>query len=180
MRALIAPVVFVLLICGSASAQTDKRIDNIRKLAQEADRKIAECEASGDTSTTFLTEVKVNRNNGPYPAVGIYDSTVKIYYTFGDREKNPYPDRLLKAIVTTQRSSRTEISELLFDASGSLVFFYRKTEELDLRIYYDRGKVFKITDGDKALTGKNATENESAAASMSRQVLAMFRNSLEL
>lgn len=180
MRTLIASLVFVLFICGFANGQTDKRVESIRKLAQEADRKIAECEANGDTSTTFLTEVKVNRNNGPYPAVGIFDSTVKIYYTFGDREKNPYPDRLLKAIVTTHRSSRTEISELLFDASGALVFFYRNADEREVRIYYDRGKVFRIMNGDKPLTGSDASQNASAAASLSRQIVAMFRNSLEL
>lgn len=179
MKTLVTSAVFVLFFfCGLVNAQPDKRVDAIRKLAQEAEQKVAECETNGEASTTFLTEVKVNRNNGSYPAVGIYDSTVRIYYTFGDRERNPYPDRLLKAIVTTRRASRTETSELLYDNAGALVFFYRKTDDLDLRVYFDRARVFRMTNGDKALTGKEAIANESLAKSLSGQVVTIFRNSL--
>ena len=113
---------FVLMV----SAQTEKRIEEIKKIYRETTEKIAECEAQGEYSTTYLSELVVNKNNGSYPAVGIFNSDFKFYYTYGDREKNPYPNNLLKITVTTKRSAQTEFSEYLFRRARQILPLSRR------------------------------------------------------
>ncbi len=173
---------FILLLLSAAAAiagQTDKRIDAIRTVARETDRMITECEADGETSTTFLAELVVNKNNGSYPAVGIYRSTAKFYYTFGDREKNPYPDRLLKIVVETKRSARVELAEYLFDGRGRLIFYFGREDDVDRRIYFDDGKMFRALEGEKVISGNDAKTVADRALAESRRLTAMFRESLK-
>lgn len=177
-------LVFVILLLSCASfsfSQTEKRIEEIRKVYQEVNKKAAECEVNGDTSTTFLTEMIVNKNDGSYPAVGIYKTTVKFYYTFGDREKNPYPDRLLKIMVTTNRSDRTENSEFLFDEKGGLIFHFEKKDDLEKRVYFNLEKPIKILQGEKTLPVSNKQEAESVKIILKEmsKLVKIFLNSLE-
>lgn len=172
-------LVFIILLLCSVSfsfSQTEKRIEEIRKIYQEVNKKAAECEENGDTSTTFLTEMIVNKNSGPYPAVGIYKTTVKFYYTFGDREKNPYPDRLLKITVTTNRSNRTESSEFLFDEKGRLIFYFEKKDDVERRVYFEVEKPIKFLQGEKIIL-TNA-ELIKAILGESKKLTGIFRNSL--
>ena len=169
----------VALSCG-LGAQTDKRIEAIRQTYQQVNQQIAECEANGEYSTTFLSELVVNKNNGPYPAVGIYQSVIKFYYTFGDREKNPYPDRLLKITVTTKRSDRTEAAEFLFNPAGQLIFYYEKKESGELRDYLAGERPLKIAHGEAtAEVSKLGEAALTRAILKEKQKLAgIFRHSL--
>jgi hypothetical protein len=120
----------------------------------------------------------VNKNNGPYPAVGTYKTTVKFYYTFGDREKNPYPDRLLKIVVATDRAAATETVEYLFDERGNLIFYFEKKED-ERRIYFTGEKAFRILPGEKVLpvSGGPAALIETILAEK-RKLSRIFANSL--
>ncbi|MBK7708431.1 MAG: hypothetical protein IPN69_15830 [Acidobacteria bacterium] len=170
---------FILFSAASALfAQTDKRIDAIRDVARQVDKMVAECESDGETSSTFLTELVANKNNGSYPAVGIYNTRVKFYYTYGDREKNPYPDRLLKIVIETKRSAMTESAEYLFDESRRLIFFFGKDSEKETRIYFAAGKMFKTMDGERAVVGNAANTASNKALAESRRLVAMFQESL--
>jgi hypothetical protein len=174
-------ITFVFILVSAASAviaQTDKRIEAIRDVARQVDRMVAECESNGGTSSTFLTELVVNKNSGSYPAVGIYRSTVKFYYTFGDRERNPYPDRLLKIVVETKRSAMTESAEYLFDESRRLIFFLSKDSEKERGIYFAAGKMFKMMDGERPVIGSAANTASNKTLAESRRLAAMFRESL--
>lgn len=152
MKRVLILIILLIGISDLAFSQTEKRIEEIRKIYQEVNKNVAECEANGDTSTTFLTEMTVNKNNGSYPAVGIYKTTVKFYYTYGDREKNPYPNRLLKIMLTTNRSNRTETSEYLFDEKGQLIFYFEKKEDGERRIYLSLEKPIRFLQGEKSVS----------------------------
>ena len=173
----------MILALGSISitlAQSDKRIEEIRNLYQEVNKKAAECEANGETSDTFLLEVVVNKNNGSYPAVGIYRSVIKFYYTYGDREKDPFPKRLLKIVVTTNRSAAVEVTEFLFNENGLPVFYFEKVDN-EKRVYVDGGKPIRMIDGTKQLElkSKRATELEREINRRMQRLLPVFYNSLE-
>ena len=133
-------------------SQTDKQIEQIRKYYQETSKNIEECEKNGKFSDTFLLEMIVNKNGGSYPAVGIYKTTVNFYYTFGDREKNPYPNRLMKIMVTTNRSAITENTEFLFDEKGHLIFYFKKKEDVERRVYFSLEKPIKSLQGEKSVS----------------------------
>jgi hypothetical protein len=176
--------VLILLLgfgCFSAAfSQSDKRIEETRRIYQETNKKIAECEANGDTSTTFLTEMFINKNNGPYPAVGIYKTVIKFYYTFGDREKNQYPDRLLKINLTTNRAAMTENYEFLFNEQGQLIFYFEKKDG-ELRVYFAQGKPILLLEGEKRLDlkSKRAAEFSQNIFRQQQNLEMIFRNSLE-
>jgi len=170
---------FVLMV----SAQTEKRIEEIKKIYRETTEKIAECEAQGEYSTTYLSELVVNKNNGSYPAVGIFSSDFKFYYTYGDREKNPYPNNLLKITVTTKRSAQTEFSEYLFNPSGQLIFYYEKMDENpenERRFYFASEKLIKSLKGEKntSINGREEIAAVKTILSDKRKLAEMFQNSL--
>lgn len=171
----------ILFFAGTAFSQsTDKRIDDIRERYLRVNGLIAESEKEPEYSSIFLTEIVVNKNNGSYPAVGAYNSTVKFYYTFGDREKNPYPDRLLKIVVSTKRSARIESMEYLFDEIGKLIFCFEKSDDRERRMYFNSGRLIRFSDGE--LVSKSAGTNETNAAKTAidqlKKLEVIFKNSL--
>lgn len=169
-------IVLLLSCVGFSFSQTDRRIEEIRKIYQEVNRKAAECEVNGDTSTTFLTEMIVNKNDGSYPAVGIYKTTVKFYYTFGDREKDPYPNRLLKIMMTTNRSDRTENTEFLFDEKGKLIFYFEKKDDSEKRVYFNAEQPIKSLQGEKSVSIN--MEFIKSILSEKKKLIGIFQNSL--
>lgn len=176
MKRVLILIILLISISDLAFSQTEKRIEEIRKIYQEVNKNVAECEANGDTSTIFLTEMVVNKNNGSYPAVGIYKTTVKFYYTFGDREKSPYPNRLLKIMLTTNRSNRTETSEYLFDAKGLLIFYFEKKEDKEQRGYFNLEKPIKLLQGEKSASIDS--EFIKSMLSEKKKLVGIFQNSL--
>ena len=83
-------VLLVLGVFGTVSVshaqQVDKRVEEIRKLYAEVNQQIAEHEKHSEESSIYMNELVVNKSRGSWPAVGIYEVTMKFYYTFGDRE----------------------------------------------------------------------------------------------
>lgn len=164
----------------SVSAQTDKKIEQIRKIYIETNQKIAESNENGEVSPVFLTELIVNKNVGSYPAVGNFRSVVKFYYTYGRREKNPYPNRLLKAEMEINRAARTENYEYLFNETGRLIFYFERKDDQEMRVYFSAEKPVKILRGEK-----DVRLNETAATDLLKKVLiekrrlvSVFSNSL--
>ena len=101
----------LVVLAAAAAAQTDRRIEAINQLVQKTDADVAKSEQEPEYSNIYLTELAVNKGNGSYPAVGVYRPVVKFYYTYGDREKHPYPNRLVKSVVSVDRSDRHEQTE---------------------------------------------------------------------
>ena len=133
-------------------AQTDRRIEAINKLRAKIDQDIAASEAEPEYSNIYLTELAVNKNNGSYPAVGVYRPAVKFYYTYGDREKEPYPNRLLKIVVAVARSDRQEYSEFVFNESEQMVFYLDKKDDVERRVYFAAGRAIRFEQDGRVLS----------------------------
>jgi hypothetical protein len=172
---------FVYLGSSDVSAQAnDSRIDRIRNAYRQVNDQIAESEKSPEFASIFVIELEVNKHNAPYPAVGVFTSTARFYYTFGDREKNAYPDRLLKVVVTTRRAARAENAEYLYDPAGKLIFAFEKTDDAERRFYFDINKLIRYQEGQTVLA-MNAPATRSAGSAIlkeSDRLSAIFRNAL--
>lgn len=159
-----AAILILLLLPGGlagnsrAVAQASGQIEAINQLRQKTDKEIAQSEQSPETSTTFLTELAVNKNLSPYPAVGTYKTVARFYYTFGDREQDPYPNRLLKIVISTDRSGRKERSEFVFDEAEQLVFYFEKKDDLERHVYLSSEKPIRFQQGERALSLRNKAQ----------------------
>lgn len=172
----------LLLFCGLfVFAQTEKQIDAIKRIYKETNEKVAECEENGEYSSTFLSEMVVNKNNGSYPAVGTFKSVFKFYYTYGNREKNPYPNRLLKIIIETKRAANSEKYEYLFNEKENLVFYFEKKEDTEFRVYYSNEKPIKFLKGtqEMPLSDKNINEKVKNSLTEKKKLVNIFFNSFD-
>ncbi|MCM3871479.1 MAG: hypothetical protein ND895_12415, partial [Pyrinomonadaceae bacterium] len=121
-------------------AQTDRRIEQIKQQYERVNAQIAESETS-DGSELYLNELIVNKNGRSWPAVGIYEIVYRFYYGFGDREKDPYPNTLVKVTVSTRRSGDRVYAEYLFNRAGQVIFYYEKDQmQIEHRHYYHSEK----------------------------------------
>ncbi len=179
--------IFVLLLLlaavvgnSRAVAQSSPQIEAINSICKKTDEAIAQSEAEPDASTTFLTELTVNKNLSPYPAVGIYKTVAKFYYTFGNREKDPYPNRLLKIVVSTDRSDRNEQSEFFFDEAEQLVFYFEKKDNVERHVYFSSEKPIRFQQGERDLSLRNRAQKSVVANVLNDKanLIEIFRRSL--
>ena len=172
MNTYLRTIVSILIILTTAcvtviSAQTDKRIEEIRDLYTQTNEAIAIAEKEAPYSEIYVVDLSVNKTGNSYPAVGTYSNISRFYYTFGDREKDPYPNRLMKINVVTKRAAMITNSEFLFNAAGQLVFGFVKTdgeEARETRLYFAAGQLIRLLDGERDVNIKNRNAIETAAA----------------
>lgn len=154
----------VFVVHGQA---TDKRIDDIRSLYTSTNSAIEVAEREAPYSHIYVVELTVNKTGNQYPAVGTYSNISKFYYTYGDREKDPYPSRLLKISVVTKRSAMITNSEFLFDARGQLVFGFVRvdgTRQRETRMFFAAGRLIKMLDDEKDVNIRLRSVQDTAAA----------------
>lgn len=155
----IAGTLFFVFAASSAPAQTSaKKVGEIKKIIAERDR-MAEKAEGEEYSNVFIVELKVNPKENQYPAVGTFTSTAKFYYTYGDREKNPYPNTLVKIAITTRRSSTTEQTSVYFRGGGEMVLYSKwieGDEPSDRRVYMLAGLPVQFEKEGKAVPVKSA------------------------
>ncbi len=179
---------FILAICAICSApfygqSDDRRIEAIDRIANQINEQIGDSEKIEESNGIYCNELLVNKENKSWPAVGIHRSVIRMYYTFGDREKNPYPNRLLKISITTNRSDRQEYAEYVFNPAEKLIYYLKKLDDQavnEQRLYFDSNRLIRRTTG-----GKNVTVSHRfslAAARMAqrehRKLYQLFLNSL--
>ena len=164
---LILTVFFAPLLAQNVN--TDARITEIRRLYDDTNRQIEQAQEDYGASDIYLNEIVVNKGGTSYPAVGIYRKTIRFFYTFGDREYNPYPDRLIKITVTTERSARHEYAEFVFDANGLLAFAFEKDDESETRYYFSEGRLIRILRGSDVIPDPGPDEKSSAQAIVARK-----------
>lgn len=158
-------IVVLGAISHASAQQSDRRIEEIRRLYKEVTEQIATAEQEKPYSTIFCDELVRNINENPWPAIGIFKSVTKAYYTFSRREGEPYPNKLLQITVTTQRSDRQEYAEYLFNSAGQLVFSFQKQGEgpsVETRYYFGNGRPIRLSRDQKTL--KIPTANDLKAA----------------
>lgn len=176
-----------LLICTVFAVQaqtTDKRVDDIRSLYTSTNSAIEVAEREAPYSDIYAVELTVNKTGNQYPAVGTYSNISKFYYTYGDREKDPYPSRLLKVNVVTKRSAMITNSEFLFDARGQLVFGLVRvdgTRQRETRLYFAAGRLIKMLDDEKDVNIRLRAVQDTAAAFKreSTRLIGLFNASLK-
>lgn len=163
---------------------SDKRIDEIRRLDRQANLRIAESESVDEGTGLFCNELVINKADKPWPAVGIYQTVFKFYYTYGDREKNPYPDRLMKVTVSTRRSDRKEYAEYLFNPAGQLIFHYEKKDQEDApverRYYFSSERLIRRMTGARidSVKSREVLEGARVALGEKLKLVILFRKSL--
>lgn len=183
---------------ASCPAQTtEQRIAEIRRIDRETARRISEAEmayaaakeAGGIAGTEiFLTAMQFNKGNAGYPAVGVFREEAKFYFTFGGNRESPYPERLLKIIVVTHRAAAIERREYLFDAAGSLIFYFEDpdSENTDrdgqTRCYFFGGKLIRFQAGTDIRTNspifRRKNEIVREVSEKAKKLMNVFRNSL--
>jgi hypothetical protein len=180
-RRITTAILVLLLFAAGSPAQTARRIEAINTLHAKIDQDIARSEAEPEYSNIYLTELAVNKNNGSYPAVGIYRPVAKFYYTYGDREKEPYPNRLLKIAVAVDRSDRKENSEFVFNDAEQMIFYLEKKDDVERRIYFAAGRPIRFEQNGRMLSLKGRSRTAIVAATLKDNVklVAIFRRSLE-
>lgn len=180
-------VVRLILVASLASiVQGQSRVDHldrIRATCADTNAMIAEMQKQPELSSVFAVELTVNKHSAPYPAVGIYQRTATFFYTYGDREKNPYPDRLLKIAAVYRRSSRVENIEFYFNPAGQLISTFASNPESainETRMYFTAGKLIKISDDGKeiGLKTQRAVEARTLALKESARLKGIFRAAL--
>lgn len=177
---LITSVSCTLLVSASAD---DPRIEGIKRISREINAQISESEKADESNGIYFNELVINKGEKSWPAVGIYRTVVKFYYTFGDREKNPYPNRLLKITVTTQRSDRREFAEYLFNPAEQLIFYYGKLNDSSAnedRLYFEANRLIRRASGERNVSVSSRSSIDAARVAMVEQkkLRFMFLNSL--
>ena len=176
------PILLILIGILQISAQNvDKSIKEIRQIYAETNSKIDKAAKDFAVSEIFLTELIVNKGGTSYPAVGTYKQTVKFYYTYGDRETDPYPNRILKITVSTERAAHEEYSEFLFDQTEKLIFYFGKNDGLENRLYFAAGKAIRWQKEQEILQLKNAEAKDllKEVESQKNSLMQIFQNSLK-
>ena len=149
-------LLILLLFAATTSAQqsVDKQIEQIRKTYTELSEKIATTEKdeeSGKTSNLAVNELVINKLDRSWAAVGIFRITYRFYYQ--NKEEEPYPTELVKVTRNAEISARKYFEEFVYDSSGSLIFYFERSEDDDApferRIYFAKGKPIRIIE-DKA------------------------------
>lgn len=170
----------LVLFALPATAQTGRRVGAINSSREKMNKDIAASEAQPEQSNIYLTELAVNKNNGSYPAVGVYRTLVKFYYTYGDREKEPYPNRLLKIMVAVDRSDRKEYSEFVFNDAEQLVFYLGRMEGIERRVYFAAGRPIRFEQDGRIITLRTRSQAATVATVLKEKanLLEIFRRSL--
>jgi len=179
-------LLLLVLLAGvlQVPAQGDKRIEEIRRLDRQVNEQIAESERVEEGTGVYCNELVVNKRDKPWPAVGIYQTVFKFYYTYGDREKNPYSNRLLKITVTTRRSARQEYAEYLFNPALQLIFYFEKKDEEDApverRYYFFSEKLIRRMTGQRVvpINSREALEAARLTLSEKKKLVDVFLKSL--
>lgn len=177
-------LIFIFASAANAQAQAiEKRVNYIKQIVAETNR-IVEMAEGDDHSSVFVIELNVNRKENPYPAVGIYSSAAKFYYTYGDREKNPYPDRLIKIAVETRRSSTVEETEIFFNGARDVVLYANRAGGGDgwaKSLYFSAGRFIRFERDGKAIRAgdRDTPAILKAAVADKTRLMRIFQASLD-
>lgn len=178
-----APVILFTTI-SAFTQTTDKRADDIDRLVTQANEAVAIADKEAPYSEIYVVEVSANKTGNSYPAVGTYSNVTRFHYTFGDREKDPYPNRLIRASVVTKRAASITTSEFFYSPIGQLVYGIVSTageEQRQTRFYFAAGQLIRLVDGERdvSVRSRNAVETALALKRESARLTALFSAALK-
>lgn len=163
---------YLLLMAGifpfSLRAQTES---DIRNHYEQINQQIAASQQQGYEGPLYCDETVVNRHGRSWPAVGIYQETVRYWYDDDPNhvpaaERNPLT--VLQKVEVSRRSSALSTSGEYLFRNGRLVFYYGhegvEGARRETRMYF-RGKgVFKssVSVNGKELSAEDLKKKEYA------------------
>lgn len=155
-RMVFALFLFTVLLAVVAAQETaDQKVERIRKVYAETSSKVEKVEEGGEEDRkggVAVNELVVNAAGKSWPAVGNFKEVYRFYYE--EDGENPYPSKLLKITVVTEAAARKYIVEYVYSPSGSLIFYFERSEDddnpLERRVYFEGEKAFRIIDDGKA------------------------------
>jgi hypothetical protein len=179
-KTIFVAVVLLASITGAAQGD-DKKIAGIREIYESTNRRIANAEKNFAESEIFLTELVVNGGGTMYPAVGHFKETVRFYYTYGSREVSPYPNRILKINVSTERSAASESADYFFSPAGQLVFVFESDGQIETRFYFAGDKLIRWQKGSKvmSLSQRGASAAVRDVIKEKERLMMVFRASID-
>jgi len=181
-RRILFGFIFLSFATVVSAQPDDRRVESIRRLSTQINEQIAESERVEESNGIYCNELVINKGDKSWPAVGIYRVVTKFHYTFGDREKDPYPNRLLKISVTTNRSDRQEYEEYFFNGAGQLVFYFEKESEdaqSERRFYFASGRLVRQMTGARTIDSNSGRALAKQVATRTLALRKMFSASLE-
>lgn len=184
MRTSLCLIAAAIAFTAAAHAQNvERQLESIRKTYTEVNARIEEMQRAPEFSSVFAIELSVNKYSAPYPAVGIYQRNATFYYTYGNRERSPYPDKLLKIAAVYKRSNRTETADFYFDGRARLIFVLVANQEgavKESRIYFSAGRIVRLIDDAKeiGMKSRRAVEAGLLANKEAARLSGIFRAAL--
>lgn len=182
--------ILALKYTAAFSQPAERRAETIRLRYAEITEKVRLAETDDDAAATgeiVVNELTVNARNRQWRAVGIFNTNLKFFYTGGDTEKSLYPDRLVFVKMTGNISARIVYDELLFSDSGELKFHFRRADgdrphPNETRIYFEKGRAFRIIDNGKIRDRLTAADLRAAAGRVepARHLKAIFSSTLRI
>lgn len=167
-------LLFLFLCAANVVRAQDGAVAQIRRMADELNKKIELSESGTEESTyagIICNQLTVNSNEHVWPAVGNYLVIYKFYYDKAEGEGHHYPDRLRKVTMKSSMSDRSYYAEYIFDEAGALVLYYTKPVEppvgeevpaYEQRIYFSGGRPIRIARGGKQSDRLSREEHETA------------------
>lgn len=140
-------VVVHWLSLGFSHAQEPSLRAEVRRInhfQQEVDSVFDRCEEIPEDCPAYVDKISVNDYNGSWPAVGIFKSEQSFWYRRTSEGEGSKELELLKVVVHTQRSNRTELEEYYFSYGQLISYHFRLEngeESQDFRFYFQFGKL---------------------------------------
>ncbi len=175
----------LILLCSLAGFSQNDQINNIREHYQDINKKIATCLESVDDEPfcdLYCNEIKLNINNKPWRAVGIFMKTIRFWYSdsphFMPLIEKREQDALQKVEITELISDRETYTEILYE-DGELIFFYYKlvsgfNEHTEERFYFSDGKLIRYLENQTDKTGDADVRQVDYVRSIANQMSLMF------
>ncbi|MBN1620735.1 hypothetical protein JW890_08425 [candidate division WOR-3 bacterium] len=126
-----------LVLTFSACVLCAGTIEEIREAYNEANEMIKNDEY-------YRTDISVNSHNLSFPAVGIYNRQITMFW-----ESRPWSETvygIVKIHIKSEISAAGYYDEYLFDEEGNLIFCYREGgyDEIERRYYFSGDRLLRL------------------------------------
>ncbi len=130
-------ITIFMILALAACVLFGGRIEDIREAYNEVNKMIQNDEY-------YRTEISVNSSNLSFPAVGIFNRQITMFW-----ESRPWAETaygIIKIHVKSEISAAEYYDEYLFDEEGNLIFCYKDGgyDEIQRRYYFSGGRLLRL------------------------------------
>lgn len=176
--------VLILIYSLTCLSQIDQ-INNIREHYKDVNQKISTCLESVEDEfycDFYCNEIKLNTNNKSWRALGIFNKTIRFWYSdsphFMPLIEKREQDALQKVEITELISDRESYTEILYK-EGELIFYFYKdvsgfNEHIEERFYFSKGKLIRYLENQTDKTEEADVRHVDFVRSIANQMSLMF------